>query len=503
MSTPDVIIIGGGLAGLSAGIFARASGYSPLILEHHTTVGGVCTAWKREDYLVDGCIHWLTGSRTGALRELYEQVGALEENRLLPIFHFLRFVEESSGRTLDVTADLPALARDLKALSPSDGAAVDELMRSVENIRHLPSGPEEVQHDNHALRKLWGLRHTFLEVFHNRLPVSEYAQRFSDPFVRTCLENLFLPDIPTAGMMYMLAQLGDDQFSVVEGGSLRFATAMERKYLRLGGRVLFNATVEEILTENDRAVGVRLEDGRMIRARNVISAADGYTTIFRMLGGRYVDDEIHERYAQGRLFDPILLITCGLEALPPDGPSAHLLLLRAPLRIHNREVSHLHVRTFSHDPTLAPPGHSVMQVMVPTEFDWWMELHHDAKHYAQEKDRVARQVVEAVARVLPLPTDKVGMLDVATPYTYWRYTRNHRGAFEGWLPSMRMFTGGYEKTLPGLDNFFMAGQWVEPGGGIPTVLMSGREAVHLMCKRDGLALRAPDVTETTELNART
>ena len=40
------------------------------------------------------------------------------------------------------------------------------------------------------------------------------------------------------------------------------------------------------------------------------------------------------------------------------------------------------------------------------------------------------------------------------------------------------------KTLPGLDGFYMAGQWVEPGGGVPTVLASGRQGVQLICHRD-------------------
>ena len=42
----------------------------------------------------------------------------------------------------------------------------------------------------------------------------------------------------------------------------------------------------------------------------------------------------------------------------------------------------------------------------------------------------------------------------------------------------------FGKTLPGLDGFYMAGQWVEPGGGLPTVAMSGRNVIHIICKRD-------------------
>ena len=45
------------------------------------------------------------------------------------------------------------------------------------------------------------------------------------------------------------------------------------------------------------------------------------------------------------------------------------------------------------------------------------------------------------------------------------------------------------KTLPGLDNFYMAGQWVIPGGGVIPTLMSGRHAAMLLCKEDNVSFQ--------------
>jgi phytoene dehydrogenase-like protein len=56
-----VIIIGGGLAGLSAGSYLRSSGYRTTVVEHGLSLGGVCNAWQRRGYTIDGCIQWLTG----------------------------------------------------------------------------------------------------------------------------------------------------------------------------------------------------------------------------------------------------------------------------------------------------------------------------------------------------------------------------------------------------------------------------------------------------------
>ncbi len=57
-----IIIIGAGISGLSAGCYARMNGYDAEIYEMDSKPGGLCTAWKRKGYTIDGCIHWLTAS---------------------------------------------------------------------------------------------------------------------------------------------------------------------------------------------------------------------------------------------------------------------------------------------------------------------------------------------------------------------------------------------------------------------------------------------------------
>jgi phytoene dehydrogenase-like protein len=74
------------------------------------------------------------------------------------------------------------------------------------------------------------------------------------------------------------------------------------------------------------------------------------------------------------------------------------------------------------------------------------------------------------------------MVDVATPATFERYTGNWQASFEGFLPTPATVRFGIPNRLPGFDNFFMAGQWVRAGGGIPTGVQMGREAIMQICK---------------------
>ena len=73
---------------------------------------------------------------------------------------------------------------------------------------------------------------------------------------------------------------------------------------------------------------------------------------------------------------------------------------------------------------------------------------------------------------------------MATPMTWVRYTGNWRGSYEGWLLTPKTFMTSMSKTLPGLDNFYMAGQWVNPGGGMPSAAMSGSHTIQIICKKD-------------------
>ncbi len=76
----NVIIVGAGIAGLSAGIYAQRSGFNTVIYESHNLPGGASTSWRRKGYLFEGGLHWLTGSSPKkALNKLWREVGALDD----------------------------------------------------------------------------------------------------------------------------------------------------------------------------------------------------------------------------------------------------------------------------------------------------------------------------------------------------------------------------------------------------------------------------------------
>jgi phytoene desaturase len=494
MAEKSLIIIGAGLAGLSTGSYARMNGYRTHIFEQHTQPGGVCTAWKRQGYTIDGCIHWLMGSRPGSgLYRMYEEVGALQGNRLLIRDHWGYYADEATGQSIDITADLDRLEADLRALAPQDGAIVDEVMAGCRGLRRLPMNldrPRELMGRLDGIKALASMLPYMKHLRRMRQPMEEFLAPAKSPFLHWLLPSVALPEVPVVTVMITLGALAEGTLSTVEGGSLRFAQAMERRYRDLGGEVSYKASVEEILVEDGRAVGVRLGDGSTHRADYVVSAADGYSTIFRLLGGRYLDDKVRERYDTWPRFFPILFVSFGVADTFAGRPLEATFHLAQPMAIGGREVGDLGYRLFAHDPTMAPAGKTVVQSLVPADYDYWQALYQDRPRYEEEKARVAEQVLARLEPHLPGITARVEMTDVATPVTFVRYTRNHRGAFEGWLPVPRYFGIPIDRTLPGLDCFYMAGQWVELGGGIPPAVAHGSHITQMLCRRDGKRYRA-------------
>ncbi len=156
---------------------------------------------------------------------------------------------------------------------------------------------------------------------------------------------------------------------------------------------------------------------------------------------------------------------------------------------YGQTINRLGFRIHNYDPTMAPPGKTAITSMIPIDYDYWNELARDRTAYEAEKKAVADSVVKVLESRFPGAADRVEVVDVATPITFERYTGNWRGSFEGWQPTPATLTLEMPKTLPGLRGFYLAGQWVAPGGGLPSGVMTGRQVTQLVCHEDGRKFR--------------
>lgn len=481
----SIIIIGGGLAGLSTGCYGRMNGYKTTIFEMHKIAGGVATSWKRKGYTIDGAMNWLVGTKPGSqFYNFWEELGAAKEWK---IYNHDRYLinEDKDGKAFTMYCDADRFEQYLLELAPEDSEAIKEFTQAIRSYSNYPmpiDKPAELMDDADQAKMAQLMPGMELMQKWAAISAIDFSHRLKNPYLRGVFANFSA--FPMVMLIMVLGLQHAKLAGYVVGGALALVKSIEKRYRELGGEIHFNSKVLKILVENDKAVGIRLDNGKEYRADYIVSAGDGHTAIFDLLGGKYINETIKNMYDHPKLFAPLVHVGLGVKRTFGDIPSSVGGLsfsLNKSIIIADKEEKNMNVFIYNFDPTLARKGKCVVTVYYETDYDYWHTLRQDQTLYESEKERIANDVIKGLEQRFPGISEQVQMYSVATPITWERYTGNWRGSYEGWM------FGAFDnvsKTLPGLDNFYMAGQWVNPGGGMPPAVMSGSHTIQFICKRD-------------------
>ncbi|MBN1648034.1 MAG: NAD(P)/FAD-dependent oxidoreductase [Spirochaetales bacterium] len=484
-----IIIIGGGLAGLSAGIYARLQGYECEIYESHSLPGGVCTSWTRKGYTFDGAFHWWLGSiPESPFYPLFEQTGIFPGTEVIhrEVFTVLR---SENGEEFPIPSKMEQFRPKLLAIAPEDSEEIEYFFKTIEKFRNI-SLPMDKPFEAYKLRDFLKMPKELRQAAglmkkYRNMSIAEYTERFSNGQLRATLSSVLPSFAPAFTLLSFFGffDTGDGNFP--KGAALKFVRRMEKKYLDLGGKISYNSRVKKILVEKNKAIGIELENGETHHADRVLSAADGHSTIYDMLGGRFTNKKIDTLYRKNKIFDPLVQVSFGINADLSEYP--HCYSLAKKEKAGEAVIHRFGIRHYCYDDSLAPKNKSVAIALIGTSLELWEKASADRKQYETLKQQYADAALRAIESVYPKVHGKVEVTDVATPMTTIRYTSNWKGSYEGWLPNIENLSKSIPKTLPGLKNFRMAGQWTEPGGGIPAAVMSGRNAIYMISLKD----RAP------------
>ena len=482
-----IVIIGGGIAGLCAGAYAQQCGYQTEILEMSDFPGGLATSWRRHGYTFELCLHWLLGSKPGGdLNTQWREVFDIDHLTFVDQPEFVR-LENEHGESLSVPTSIDRLEREWCERSPRDIPAIRGFVRDLRTLSRFripdptaawPARLGALLADASCLPLLRRL---------SRQSARQYGDRFHDPLLRSFFGDGDLAQISAIALLLSLAWMSAGNAGYAVGGSQAIVRGILERFTRLGGQVRCRAKVERILVDRDTAVGVQLVGGETIPADWVISAADGYATVYDLLGGRYTSPAIHKTFDNMETFPSFLQVSLGVAADLSQEPAMLTRQLASPISIDpGTEQRELSFRFFHFDPTFAPEGKTAVTCFLPTRnYDYWRHLaEHNPDRYQAEKDRVAQAVIAVLEVHHPGLRDRIEVVDVSTPATVIRYTGNWKGSMEGWFPVPSVSFRPLPNTLPGLRRFYRVGQWISPGGGLPSGLMTARPAIQAICRQD-------------------
>jgi phytoene dehydrogenase-like protein len=402
-----------------------------------------------------------------------------------------------NGESLTLYNDLERLEAELHEKAPADAAFTRTFLKTVRKFMGfrmpLHVGPEVMSPWDKLKVGIKVLPYMPGILKYGKIPVREIGERCKTPLLRESFtHNLLFNRCAFFSLIMSMAFAAKRSAGYPIGGSLPLARRFEEAYRRRGGRVHYRSKVARIAVENDAAKGIELEGGDVHPADLVVSAADGHDTIFGMLGGRYTGDRIENLYAGKHkvltVFPSLVYVSLGVGRAMDDVPHRVSYLIDEPLAVDDRtEHKALSATVYNFDPTLAPEGKTCVNVMFESfGYEHWAALREtDRETYEAEKKRIADRIVDVLDEKMGNIRDRVEVIDVATPATFHRFTNNWRGSYEGWLPAPGAMLSRISKTLPGLGDFYHIGQWVEPGGGLPNCIRSGRDVTQMICKAHG------------------
>jgi phytoene dehydrogenase-like protein len=323
------------------------------------------------------------------------------------------------------------------------------------------------------------------------LSITEYAARFKDPLLRQGLPSGMPPAMPASMALATFAFHSRRNVGCPIGGSLAFTHAIARRFCELGGRIHYNSRVEKILVEPGgggcRAVGVRLAGGEEVHSDWVISAADGYSTIYHLLEGRFVDEAIQKRYTDLERTPPCIQISLGVRRDLSGEPHSQVDLLGRSLFFAGQDHPSLWYQFLNYDPSFAPPGKTAIVARIRSNYAYWKALAGQPECYEAGKQEAAFALIDHLERLYPGLASEVEVIDVATPLTFERFTGNREGVYQSFAmtPATAIYAqNGMDPALPGLERFYQVGQWVLPNGGVFPAARSGRETLKKICAAD-------------------
>ncbi|WP_202970637.1 phytoene desaturase family protein [Saccharothrix sp. ALI-22-I] len=527
-----MIVIGAGLGGLSAGCYAQMNGYESRIFEMHEIPGGCCTAWDRGEFTFDCCVSWLLGNGPGnEMHQIWLELGALQGKQMRH-FDVFNIVRGRDGRSVYFYSDPDRLEAHLLDISPADAKLIRDFCGGLRKFRRALAvypflKPVGLMGTVERMKMLASFI-PYFNVVRKSIStlMTDYSARFRDPLLREAFNYVLYEKhsaFPVLPFYFQLASHANQSAGVPEGGSLGLAKSIEQRYLRLGGKVSYNAKVEEIIVEDGRAAGVRLDDGQEFRADIVVSAADGHTTMMKFLKGEYLTDEYRQLYTEtiekpGMVFPGYVCLFLGLNRPVPEGDpcTTHLLTDEEKADLVGIRDASINIQFRSrHYPELSPEGTTVVYMTYFADIAPWravddfpeqvtrrrggevlhtLPVRHGRDYYAtKRKTRLA--LMRYLEKRYPGITDSVVARDLSTPLTQVRYTGNYDGTVLGWQPfvdsgeTLEVLVKKYGPGLPGLRDFYQSGVWATTGGLIRAAA-AGRQVMQFVCRDDGIPFTA-------------
>ncbi len=489
MDKKKIIIIGAGISGMTAGIYALDNGYDVTIYEKHKIVGGQCTGWNRSGVFIDGCAHWIVGTNPSSeLYPLWIHTGAFTKDTIVhQTEYFSKY--DINGEIFTLYADLNKLKEEMLRIAPEDKRMIKRFTRAIKTYQKVKI-PTKKPIDKMNIFELIKFGFGMLPILpkllvYMHMSIDKFSKKFKSPIIREGLRRVMNPVYNVHSLLYIMQTLSRKDAGVLKGGSREFSFNIADKFKEKGGVIYTSSEVKKILIENNKAIGVEFLDGKKEYSDYVIASSDAHHTITDLLGEKYKDKYYNVRF-NDREKNPLstsVLIAYKITSDFTDKPKMMNFGIE-PIKLGSMTIDNITVRNHSFDSSLNKDA-STLTVLIDTTdliFDFFKGM--DKKTYYFHKMRFGEAIRQEIIKYFDIEDESIKLIDVATPLTYSRYTNAYRGSYMSFITTKNVKGLMRVGLIKGLKNFVLAGQWLMPPGGLPIALFTGKHAAYRVCNMD-------------------
>ena len=483
MQRNKLIVIGAGISGLTAAVYACRSGFEVLVLEKGLNPGGLSTCWERKGFMFEGGVHWLTGSSPERpLYRVWKESGALKENN--PIYNKdPYFVLETSHGEVPLYRNPDKMYETLAALYPSDRFSLKRLRRHLKWFKyfHTPVGglrglKESSPSKFNPMEFIRMTPALLLTPFLWAESAGWYAKRFRSQELRTLFGGIMNPGHNALSFIVTLSSFAYGDSGYPTGGSLLMARNMSETLLSLGGEIRYRCEVSEVCRERGVVKGVRVEE-TFIPADAVIVSTDARIAIDSFFG-RPLEFKWARRMREKLHTAQCMFIGIGVQGDYSHLPKSMVFALSSTFEAGGLSYESITLHNYARD-GYAPEGCTTLTVLLLGDcYKYWKEAK-DAGTYREKKADVVSRLLEVLYGFLPSLRGNVVVTDMATPLTVERYCGTYEGSYMAvWRPCTMPVTAPV-RLHKGL---YFCGQRTSLSGGLPIAASTGRKAAQHLCR---------------------